>query len=206
MLTPQQAFNRVRELAVGKPTTPLDNLEPRPGFLSATHRLVALNFEDAGELQSPEVKKLYGTLDASWLAAFAENSGFSHDDARATHRAKQAAFMDGSSKDLPETRAEYIRQNVERRRMLRQRSQIISTEAQRLAAVVWERSLKNVPKFRAKLVAQEQLIFSATSELGPSPLIRMVDDLPRLIEIQIAKLKAGLGNKRPGQLIPTPTT
>ena len=125
------------------------------------------------------------------------------DAASAEHKLAQQDFRSGKNKNIPNTKAEFIRRASEQRAMIRQHAQVISTEAQHLAAGCWERALDHLPKFRAKLVEQEKAIFAGQPELGVSPLLRMCDALPKLMVCQIEKLKAALGNRRPNQLIPT---
>ena len=204
-MTPKQQFTRIRDAALG--ALGISQLQtelqpPSPPHINANHRLAAMLFEFAGEDNSPSAKKLSGSLDVSWLAAQAESYGHGFNDALQTHSDARTEYRSGKSKIIPHTKLEYIRQNSEHRAMKKQWAQIISTEAQHLAAPCWERALDHLPKFRAKLVEQEKAIFAGQPELGTSPLLRMVDALPKLMNCQIAKLKAALGNRRPGELIP----
>lgn len=204
-MTPKQQFTRIRDAALG--ALGISQLQtelqpPSPPHVNANHHLAAMLFEFAGEHNSPDAKKLSGSLDVSWLAAHVETQGCGMDDARKSHNTARDDYRSGKSKVIPHARLEYIRQNSERRAMLKQRAQIISIEAQHLAAACWQRALEHLPKFRAKLVEQEKAIFAASPELGTSPLIRMIDALPKLMNCQITKLKTALGNRRPGELIP----
>jgi len=208
MMTPKEQFARILNAALGASgasPTPQDMTLAPPSLphVNANHHLAAMLFEFAGEHNSPIAKKLSGPLDVSWLAALAELEGCDRDSACGEHKISQQDYRSGKSKVLPNTKAEFIRRASEQRAMIRQRAQIISTEAQHLAAGCWERTLEHLPKFRAKLVEQEKAIFAASPELGTSPLIRMIDALPKLMNCQIEKLKAAAGNRRPNQLIPT---
>lgn len=206
MMTPKEQFARILNAALGNLPTPLTvDLTLQPPALpnvNANYRLAAMLFEFAGEDDSPIAKKLSGPLDVSWLATLAELEGCDRDSACGEHKISQQDYRSGKSKVLPNTKAEFIRRASEQRAMIRQRAQIISTEAQHMAAGCWERALDHLPKFRAKLVEQERAIFAGQPELGTSPLLRMVDALPKLMNCQIEKLKAALGNRRPNQLIP----
>jgi len=206
MLTPKQQISRIINAALGNLPTPLTvDLTLQPPALpnvNANHRLAAMLFEFAGEDNSPSAQKLSGVMDVSWLAAHAETEGFSQNDALRNHNEARTDYRSGKSKTIPSTRLEYIRQNSEVRAMKRQNEFIISVEAQHLAAECWSRALEHLPKFRAKLAEQEKAIFAGQAEIGTSPLLQMVDALPTLMNCQIAKLKAALGNRRPGGLIP----
>ena len=207
MLTPTQQFSRVLNAALGNLTTPVTQdmtlAPPTLPHVNAHFKLVAMLFEAAGEDNSATTKKLSGPLDIAWLAALAECENCGMDAASAEHKLAQQDFRSGKNKNIPNTKAEFIRRASEQRAMIRQHAQVISTEAQHLAAGCWERALDHLPKFRAKLVEQEKAIFAGQPELGVSPLLRMCDALPKLMVCQIEKLKAALGNRRPNQLIPT---
>lgn len=170
-------------------------------FTSATEGVIKLLLVEAGEPKSADEKKLEA-LGVERAAHLGDCKGFSHDDALKNNRQHRADFRSGKRKDVPPGKAELIRQHSEIRSMKKQAGVAVSEQGCEIAAQIYERALPFVPALRKRIVTQEQAIFGDTAALGKSPLLRMVDDLPRTLKARIEKLRLPGRNCNPATLIP----
>lgn len=203
MSEPKREFLKVLAQAVSaKENSPTPQAaQAAQSFISANEAVIVLALAEANEPNAADAKQL-ATLDAEYRAAWAENTGFSFDDAIRAHRAHREQFRCGKCKEVPPSKDELIRQYSERRQLLKQRATIVSGKARQLAAAIYERTIAAVPKLRQRIEAQEAAIFGRNAELGRSPLLRMVDDLPRTLEARIKHLRVPGLNNRPSELLP----
>lgn len=194
--------NEILAAIVGTPAPPKAEPQPildAPCRLNAGEAAVALLLDEAGEPNTADAKKLQ-TLNAEWCAHLNDCVGYSQPDAIREHRRLCDAFAAKKTDVVPPHRSEVIRQFSFRRGVLKQSALKISEAAREIAATCYERSLKSFPKLRARIVAQESAIFKG--ELPASPLLRMIDDLPRTINARIEKLRIKGINSRPSDLLP----
>jgi hypothetical protein len=183
-----------------QPGTPVE-LPPKSYFLSASWAIQSMLLREAGEPSESDAKKLK-ILAASWSATLAKLAGYSADDAGRKFKAHRAALIAGETTTPPASRLEMIRQNTEIRQAIRAQASAISDQACNIAADALERSLKFLPKLKARIRAEEREVFAQSDALGKTPLQSMLDDLPRAVAAQITKLRTPGANRNPETLLP----